>query len=84
MYKPEMATEVAVGPETLAMKLALENGVEWRTLNDEAKQAWRRYAKATVDGRNQREKVVNDQKIINPSPCNTAWKQHKIETTEVK
>ena len=47
--------EVAVGQETLAMKLALENGVEWRTLNDEAKQAWRRYAKATVDGRNQRE-----------------------------
>ena len=20
----------------------------------------------------------------NPSPCNTAWKQHKVETTEVK
>lgn len=47
----EERQEVAVGPETLAMKLALENGVEWKTLNDEAKSSWRRYAKATIEGR---------------------------------
>lgn len=38
--KSYLNQEVAVGQETLAMKLALENGVEWRTLSDEAKQAW--------------------------------------------